>query len=179
MPFVKLDCRILDSTLWSDRAGRDVFLTALCMAEPYELPVAAPQLAVNSLEPTGWIVQPGWYGLVKAAGSGIVRRALVDPEEGLRALERLGAPELDSRNPAHEGRRLVRTADGYLVLNFMTYRERDYTAADRSRRYREQKARKRRAHARAAGAKQTADAVRRLQQRQVEPPPAPPESSEA
>jgi hypothetical protein len=139
MPFVKLDCRILDSTLWPDRAARDVFLTALLMAEPYELDEPAPQLAVNSLESTGWMVPPGWYGLVKAAGAGIVRRALVEPDEGLRALERLSAPEPDSRNPAHDGRRLVRIAGGYVVLNFMVFRERDYTAAERAHRYRRHK----------------------------------------
>ena len=169
MPFVKLDCRILDSTLWSDVTARDVFLTALCMAEPYELSEPAPQLSIKSLEFTGWVVQPGWYGLIKAAGTGIVRRALVDPVEGMSALERLGEPEPDSRNPAHDGRRLVRIAGGFVVLNFMAYRERDYTGAERSKRYREQKIRKQRAQARAAGSRQTRDAVKRLQDGQAEP----------
>lgn len=134
MPFVKLDCGILDSTLWPDRAAREVFLTALLMAEPFELKEPAPQLEVSSLERTGWIVPPGWYGFVKAAGAGIVRRSLVDLEEGLAALGRLGAAEPDSRNTAHDGRRLVRIDGGYVVLNFMVYRARDYTRGPRHRR---------------------------------------------
>src|SRR3990167_930952 len=44
MPFVKLDCGILDSTLWFDRDARDVFLTALLMAVPYEVRESTPTI---------------------------------------------------------------------------------------------------------------------------------------
>ena len=141
MPFVKLDCGILNSTLWFDKMCRDIFLTALLMAEPYELEEASPQLEVCSLTETGWSVPRGWYGLVHAAGVGILHRAGVNEgDHGKAALTRLGAPEPDSRSKGFDGRRLVRIDGGYIVLNYMVYRERDYTSAKRSKRYRERKA---------------------------------------
>lgn len=137
MPFVKLDCGILDSTLWIDREARTVFITALLMAIPHEITTAEPQLEVGSLKQTGWKVPPGDYGFVAAAGVGIVRRAGVEQEIGISALERLGNPEAESRSQAFEGRRLVRVDGGYLVLNFDTYRQKDHSSAVRSKRYRE------------------------------------------
>lgn len=137
MAFVKLDCGILDSTLWTDRDAREVFITALLMAVPAEFTEPVPQIRVTSLELTGWKAPPGWYGFVEAAGVGIVGRAMIDRATGLNALERLGDPDLESRSQAFEGRRLIRVNGGYLVLNFMAYRDRDYTTAQRSKRYRE------------------------------------------
>jgi len=92
---------------------------------------------VRSLDATGFVVPPGWYGRVPAAGVGIVRRAGLDVEEGLDALERLAAPDPESRTPDFDGRRLVRVDGGYIVLNFMKYRDRDTTAAERQQRYRD------------------------------------------
>lgn len=143
MPFVKLDCGILNSTLWFDKAARDVFVTALLMAEPFELSEPTPQIAVDSLENTGWMVPPGWYGFVPAAGVGIVHRSGADETEGYEALKRLGEPEESSRTPDFDGRRMVRISGGYLILNYIKYRERDYTSAERSRRYRERVASRR------------------------------------
>ena len=140
MPFVKLDCGILNSTLWFERVAREVFITSLLMAEPCELTEETPQLAVDSLSETGWRVPPGWYGFVPAAGVGILHRAGVEPAEGIEALRMLGSPEASSRSPEFDGRRLVRVDGGYIVLNYMKYRERDYTSAERQRRYREKKA---------------------------------------
>jgi hypothetical protein len=139
MAFVKLDCGMLDSTLWVDRAARELFITALLMAEPRELLEPLPQIALQSLEPTGFIVPPGWYGFIPAAGSGIIRRAGMEAEVGMQALERLGAPENESRTPAFDGRRLVRIDGGFIALNFEKYRQKDHTTAERSRRYRERK----------------------------------------
>jgi hypothetical protein len=143
MAFVKLDCGILDSTLWIDRESREVFITALLMAEPYETTVPLPQVKVRAIELTGWEVPPGWYGFVHAAGVGIIRRAGVEKEVGMVALEALGEPEIESRSKDFEGRRLVRVDGGFIVLNFMKYRDRDYTTAERSRRYRERLASRR------------------------------------
>lgn len=138
--FVKLDCGILESSLWNNRDVRDVFLTALLMAEPRELKEPTPQLKVECLEETGWVVPPGWYGFVEAAGVGIIRRSLVaDENAGTRALVELGSPDPESRTPDFDGRRLVRINGGYLVLNWEKYRTRDYTSAERSRRYRARK----------------------------------------
>lgn len=140
MPFVKLDCGILNSTLWFAKASRDVFITALLMAEPVDLATDVPQLQVFTLEPTGWEVPAGWYGLVPAAGVGIIERAKVGHEEGFRALEALGKPEDGSRSQEFGGRRLVRVDGGYLVLNYMKYRDRDYGAKERMRRLRARRA---------------------------------------
>lgn len=141
MAFVKLDCGILNSTLWVERGPRDVFITALLMAEPHEVVEDMPQFEVRSLTKTGFVVPPGWYGFVQAAGPGIVRMAMAEQEPGMAALEKLGAPDLESRSSEFEGRRLVRVDGGYIVLNYMKYREKDATSADRSRRYREKKRR--------------------------------------
>lgn len=143
MPFVKLDCCMLSSTIWFDREGREVFITALLMAEPWELEEPAPQIEADTLNETGWIVPPGWYGWVDAAGVGIIARAGVPQDLGMQALKRLAAPDPESRSKAFDGRRLVRVDGGYIVLNYIDYRERDYTSADRSRRYRERVASRR------------------------------------
>lgn len=140
MPFVKLDCGMLDSTLWVDREARELFVTALLMAEPRELRAPEPQLEIRSLKETGFIVPAGWYGFVPAAGSGIVRRSGMPSEAGLSALERLGSPDPESRSPEFEGRRLARINGGFVILNFNKYRERDYTTAERSARYRARRA---------------------------------------
>lgn len=138
--FVKLDCGILRSTIWVDRDARDLFLTALLMAEPREFTQPVAQVEVRTLATTGWVVPPGWYGFVPAAGIGIINAAgIADREVGLAALERMGAPEEDSRSTAYDGRRMVRVDGGYVILNYMVYREKDHTSAERSRRYREQK----------------------------------------
>lgn len=137
MGFVKLDCGMLDSTIWLDRAARELFITALLMAEPFELREPMKQIKVRSLEETGFEVPAGWYGFVAAAGIGIIHRAGMEAEMGLAALERLGEPEMESRTPDFDGRRLVRIPGGYIALNFAKYREKDHTSAERSKRYRE------------------------------------------
>ena len=140
MPFLKLDCGILNSTVWSECVLRDIFLTALLMADPYVTDEPLPQLHVRSLDETGWCVPPGWYGFIAAAGIGIIRRALVDNiEAGLIALERLGSPEQESRSQDFDGRRVVRVNGGYIALNYDKYRERDLSGAERQRRYRARK----------------------------------------
>lgn len=137
MAFVKLDCGILNSTLWVEREPRDVFLTALLMAVPRELTEPMPQFKVDAIEPTGFIVPPGWYGFVEAAGPGIVRRSMAEMEPGMKALAKLGEPDLESRSSDFDGRRLVRVDGGFVVLNYMKYRDKDNTAAVRQARYRE------------------------------------------
>ena len=56
MSFVKLDCGILDSSLWPDREAREVFLTALLMAKPRVLKEPMAQIEVRALAPTGFVV---------------------------------------------------------------------------------------------------------------------------
>jgi hypothetical protein len=135
MAFAKIDTRIMNSSLWVDRGIRDIFITALLMALPYEVLEPMPQMKVDSLKETGFVVPPGWYGFVAAAGPGLIHHALVSQEEGMRALRILGEPDPESRSQEFEGRRMVRVNGGYLVLNFMRYRDRDTTNAERQRRF--------------------------------------------
>jgi len=139
MAFVKLDCGLLDSTLWVDRDAREIFLTCLLMAEPREFGLPSKQIEIRSVTPTGFEAPAGWYGFVPAASTGIIRRAGMTQEAGMAALERLGGPDPESRTPNFDGRRLIRIDGGFLILNYMKYRERDYSSAERSKRYRERK----------------------------------------
>lgn len=139
MGFVKLDCAIVDSSLWVEREHRSLFITALVMAEPYELAEATAQLDVDTLTVTGYTVPAGWYGMIAAAGSGIIRRDGMSQPEGLAALRALCAPDPHSRSQDFEGRRLARVDGGYLVLNYFKYRDKDFTAAERMRRLRARK----------------------------------------
>lgn len=139
MAFVKLDCGMLDSSIWCDKDCRDMFITSLLMAEPFELRKPEKELNTHNLECTGWKVPSGWYGLVSAAGSGIVRRCGLEMQPGVSALKRLASPDPDSRSDDFEGRRMVRIDGGFLILNYDKYRLKDYTAAERMRRYRERK----------------------------------------
>ena len=139
MPFVKLDCNILNSSLWIDRDAREVFITALLMAVPYDLDEETQEYGIGSNEPTGWMVPSGEYGFVAAASVGICRQACVEEDKGMAALIRLAQPEPDSRTPSFDGRRMVRVDGGFVVLNFRKYRDKDHTAAERQRRYREKK----------------------------------------
>lgn len=138
--FVKVDCGMLDSSIWVERDQRSIFMTMLLMGKPYELLAPEPQLSIRSLAPTGWEVPAGWYGIVRASASGIIERDKIpDKEIGYQVLEALSAPDPESRSQEYEGRRIARVNGGYLVLNYFAYRDRDYTARDRMRRMRERK----------------------------------------
>jgi hypothetical protein len=139
MAFVKLDTGILDSTLWIERDLREVFITALLMAQPQEFDLPQKQISIDGLEYTGYVAPPGWYGVVPAASVGILNRAGVDRESGMEALRKLGSPDMESRSKDHEGRRMIRVDGGFLVLNFMKYRDKDHTAAIRQQRLRERR----------------------------------------
>jgi hypothetical protein len=141
MPFVKLDVGILRSSLWPDLEARTVFLTALVMAEPFELREETPQLDVATAKPLPWSVPAGRYGFAAVAPTTLIAQAGIAADAGMRALTRLGEPEAASRSRAYDGRRLVRVEGGFLVLNFQTYREKDHSAASRQRKYRERRAR--------------------------------------
>lgn len=144
MAFVKLDCGILNSTIWVDREARELFITALLMASPFEAREPLSQYEVRTLEKTGFTVPIGWYGFVPSAGVGIIRQCGMDQKIGMDALERLGAPEAESRTPDFEGRRLVRVDGGYLLLNYDKYRQKDHTAAERQARFRAKKSEEKR-----------------------------------
>lgn len=136
MAFVKLDTGILDSTLWIARDQREVFITALLMAEPREFSEPIRQIEIGELEYTDFEAPPGWYGFVPAASYGIINRAGVDKDAGMEALRKLGSPEIESRSKEFEGRRMIRMNGGFIILNYMKYRDKDHTAALRQARLR-------------------------------------------
>lgn len=97
MSFVKLDVAILDSSLWvEDPPTRIVFVTLLVMADA--------------------------QGMVEATAPGIARRANLPLKLVRPALEKLEAPDPDSRTTTDEGRRIARIDGGYVVLNYAKYR---------------------------------------------------------
>lgn len=139
MAFVKLDTGILNSTLWIERDQRELFITALLMAEPREFSEPVKQIKIGDLDYTGFEAPPGWYGFVPAASVGIIRRAGVDKDSGMDALRLLGEPDPDSRSKKFEGRRLIRMNGGFIILNYMDYRDKDHTAAIRQQRLRDRR----------------------------------------
>ncbi len=139
MAFVKLDTGILDSTLWVDKDAREIFITGLLMALPKTYDDHVQEIEIQDTKYTGYSVPAGDYGFIAAASVGIIRRAGVDRERGIKAIERLASPEVDSRSPDFDGRRMIRVDGGFLVLNFQKYRDKDHTSAARARRYRERK----------------------------------------
>ena len=139
MPFLKIDTQTLTSTTYADKPAWDVFFAAMLIAAqspPIKFGEPMPQLGVRDMEPTGWEVPPGEYGFAPSSGPGIIRTAQLEKEAGTAALERLGAPELDSRSQACNGRRLVRVDGGYIVINLAEFRRYDQTATERQRRRR-------------------------------------------
>lgn len=137
MPFVKLDTNILDSSLWSAHDARSVFITMLLMAVPRQFDEPQHVLALDSTASANWSLPSGWYGFVGASASGILRRCGIDFAAGMAALDKLSSPDDESRTPDYDGRRIARIDGGFLVLNYMRYRDHDHGAAERMRRYRE------------------------------------------
>ncbi len=112
MPFVKLDTGILDSSLWSEPAQTcKCWITLLAMADA--------------------------EGFVRSTAPGIARRANLGLADTEKALEIFESPDSHSRTLNDEGRRIKRTDGGYQIVNYEKYRERDYTAAERQKRWRE------------------------------------------
>lgn len=100
--FTKLDSGIVDSSIWSeDSDTRVVWITLLAKADK--------------------------NGLVNIAPSALARVANVPLPVCLKALERFQQPDPESRTPSNEGRRLAKTEEGWLILNYATYRAKEYS----------------------------------------------------
>ncbi len=139
MPFVKVDSELLESSLWPLRPARDLFLTMLMMAKPIDITEPMTTYKVGSNEEAEFSIPPGTnYGFVGSSGSGIARRAVVSEEEWEEALEELAGPDLESRNPRFDGRRIARVKGGFVVLNYGEYRDKDYSTP-RVQKFRERK----------------------------------------
>jgi hypothetical protein len=139
MSFLKLSRAILTSTLWMDRDARGVFLTAALEAEPRQFKEPLPVLDVDTCASTGLVLPAGWYGFAEVSGPGIVSGAGYKPADpadwalGWAALQKLASPDPHSRTPDYEGRRLVRVAGGFIIINYMKYRDADHGSAERMR----------------------------------------------
>lgn len=158
--FAKVSTGILDSSLWlGSEELRLVLLTSLLMAQPREFTEPVKEIAFGSLEGTGYEVPPGWYGWVDAAAPAIVARANVNTEKGTEALRQLTRPESESRSAEFEGRRILRVNGGFVILNFMRFRDHDTTAKDRMKRLR-QRVREKKAAKKMAAEKRAEEALR-------------------
>jgi len=112
MPFVKLDCGIIHSSLWAEDSDTKIcWITLLLLADA--------------------------TGFVRAAASAIAREAGISADVARRALDLFQSADDESRTPDNQGKRIERVDGGYRVLNYEKYRERDYTNAERQKRWRE------------------------------------------
>jgi uncharacterized phage protein (TIGR02220 family) len=110
--FVKLDCNIVFKSIWAeDSDTRVVWVTMLTMADS--------------------------DGLLEAAVTGIASVARVSIENTQKAINKFLSPDELSTNPANDGRKIDRVQEGYKILNYELYRQKDHTAAARMRKHRE------------------------------------------
>lgn len=98
MAFVKLFSSITESTIWGEPyALRIVWVTMLAMADR--------------------------DGVVGSSIPGLARRANVTLEEAQAAVSAFTSPDLFSRTPDDEGRRIETIAGGWRLINYYKYRE--------------------------------------------------------
>jgi uncharacterized phage protein (TIGR02220 family) len=115
MPFVKLDCKIIYSSIWFENPEtKVVWITMLAMAD--------------------------MSGLVPATAPGIANTAGVPLDDTRKAIVILESSDPDSKNPKNDGRRIERVNGGYKILNYESYRSFNYSMnefAIEKRKYRE------------------------------------------
>jgi len=110
--FVKLDCNIVFKSIWAeDPETCKVWITMLAMSDS--------------------------DGLLEAAVTGIASVAQVSINSTQKAIDKFLAPDKLSTNQDNEGRRVERIREGYRILNYEVYRQKDHTAAARQRKHRE------------------------------------------
>lgn len=96
--YVKIYGSILGSSVWAESLStRIVWITMLALADE--------------------------HGHVEASVSGLARFANVTVPECRSALEQLSSPDEDSKSPEHDGRRVEKADRGWLILNYLKYRE--------------------------------------------------------
>ncbi len=109
---MKLDCGIIHSSLWAESSDTKIcWITLLLLADP--------------------------NGFVRAAPSAIAREAGIPAEVARKAISLFCSPDNESRSPENQGKRIERVEGGFHILNYEKYRERDYTNAERQKRWRE------------------------------------------
>jgi hypothetical protein len=98
MGYAKLFSSIIHSTIWEEDAHvKVVWITMLALADR--------------------------TGVVEASPRGLASASRVTPEQCREALERLSAPDPDSRTKDYEGRRIEEIDGGWLLLNYEKYRD--------------------------------------------------------
>lgn len=108
LPYAKLACSILDSSVWyEDDATLRVWITLLAMKDK--------------------------NGIVNASIIGLAGRARKTIPETETALAKFMSPDPFSRTPDYEGRRVESVPGGWLVLNHQLYR--DLMAPEEKREY--------------------------------------------
>jgi len=117
MPFVKLDCKILYSSIWAETPEtKTVWITMLALADQ--------------------------NGIVPATAPGISIAAVVSLEATRKALAIFESPDPDSKSLENKGRRVERVDGGYKILNYESYRSFNYSMKDEAvymREYRDKK----------------------------------------
>ena len=97
--FAKLFSSITESSLWSEpKEVRLLFVTMLAKADQ--------------------------AGFVEASIPGLARVANLTIEETQAGLECLSSPDVYSKNPDNEGRRVLAVPGGFMLLNYEEYRAR-------------------------------------------------------
>lgn len=116
MAWTKLDSSLPRSTIWQESSDtRVVWITMLALANR--------------------------KGIVESSLPGLAHEARVSREAAEEAIAKFLAPDPDSRNPAHEGRRIEPIDGGWLLLNYESYRlNQREIEADKKRRHRAKKA---------------------------------------
>jgi hypothetical protein len=110
--FTKLFSSIVTSSLWQeDDSVRLIWITLLSLANR--------------------------TGFVSGSLPGIAHIARVAQDETEQALDKLSSPDPHSRTTDYEGRRIEPVQGGWQILNYSHYRNKDATAAERQKRYRE------------------------------------------
>jgi hypothetical protein len=97
MPYSKLDCGIVRSSIWSAPLHiRVLWITILALKDE--------------------------FGFVATSRPGLIREANITPEQFDDAIKILESPDDDSRSNNFEGRRVDRVEGGWIVLNHDKYR---------------------------------------------------------
>jgi hypothetical protein len=110
MGFTKLDSGIVDSSIWS---------------EPLYVRVLWITILAKSDE----------NGFVSCSKSGLQRSANISIEEFEKALTILESPDLDSRTPDNDGRRISRIEGGWIITNYLNYRLPEISKKENRREY--------------------------------------------
>jgi len=114
MGFTKLDSKIIDSSIWSESVfTRVVWISILAKCDH--------------------------IGFVACSRSGLLRSCNIPEKEFDEAIKSLESPDPDSRTPDFEGKRIEKVEGGWIVLNYLKYREFSYSSnpeSERKRRYR-------------------------------------------